>query len=1481
MNRESIKRDIAIIGISCKFSKSENPNEFWENLKEGNQMIQFYSDEELAKLGVDKSTIDNPAYIKRKSTIQNSDSFDYPFFSYTKDEANLMDPQIRILHQQVWSAIEDAGYNASAYKDKIGMYMTAEDNFNWIAHSFISENKNVDPFYLSFINNKNFISSLISYNLNLKGPSIAVDTACSSSLMTIHLASKSLLLRECSLAVAGGINLNTKVTKGHFYHEGGIGSKDGYCRTFDSESSGTTGAEGSGVVVLKRLEEAIRDRDNIYAVIRSSAVNNDGRKIGYTAPSVKGQAECIKMAHRMANVPYNTISYIEAHGTGTKLGDPIEIEALNQAFNYDTTHQCAVGSLKSNIGHSGNAAGVGGLIKATLSLKNKMIPGVSNYKTPNPEINFKGGPFFVNAQLTKWESKNNLPLRAGVSSFGIGGTNVHMILEEFEKTEKQSASRPFQLITYSAKNENSLINYKEKLKNFVENQPFQLADLAYTLKTGRAEFAYKSVIVAKDKEELGSKLQDSNLAIDVQKEKKDLVFMFSGQGTQYFKMGKDLYDHEPEFKKIIDEGFQILHKNTGQDFAQILGYRSNETIDENRINETQYTQPLLFLIEYALASVLLKWGIKPHNMIGHSLGEYTAACIAEVFSFEDALKLIAKRAQLMSGVEKGSMVAIDASIDTIAGLLNTNLSIAAINSPTSCVVSGTKNDIENFIQILTLQDISCSQLKTSHAFHSGMMDVILDKYEQELDTIQFSNPKLQYISNLTGKQILDTEATSSKYWVRHLRETVNFRDGIDFVLQKPNVVFIEIGPGKTLLSLSRQNQKYANTHVAIELLRRFNESTDDNEKFTTAIGKIWSNGIKIDWNEYYATEERNRISAPTYSFDGYKLDFLVDPFQKIASGLSDYKPFDQWFYMPNWKKAVLAKSKDQDTKSKQFLIFSDDNNVSNLLESQLTTQGNSVIKVIKSDDFERVNGELFQLNPGKEHNFTAFFKELERNNTPIDQIIFNWNFEGEDQEAMLSVFNTFNALCKSLINYNPDFKKKITLLSGLNHEILGDEKSNIALIASMKQLYVCSQENPNLFSCSIDINQEINDPEIIAKVIEDLQYNYTDTTIAFRNGNRWTQFYDNVNLEVKEENKYLKTDKTYLITGGLGKVGKILSTHLSDTYNAKIILTGRSSIPPEDLWDNVLSDSGTNAKVVAAIKALKELKKTNKQVYYYTGDVSDYSTFSKVVEKIEADHGQISGVIHAAGNIENSTFKSVENLSQEIAVKQFLPKVQGTLNINAIFEHRSLDFVWITSSLASVLGGLNYGVYAVSNGFIDAFVNSGRRELKNWFYVNLDGLSEERIDDKKLVEVFERTFSLQDSAQLIVSARDPNSFKLKHGIDSVEDQTIDNERTVDRNVLSVSYQEPETETEQNLCEMIQLFFGYQKVGVLDDFFEMGADSLKAMTLLKRINKTFSVEMNIQDFYSNPNIKKLAAEIELAIEIVSLQDNRKGANTLVI
>ena len=1489
MNRESTKKDIAIIGISCKFLQSQNLNEFWENLKEGNELVQFYTDEELIASGLDAKVLNNPAFVKIKTFVENTDSFDYPFFSYTKDEANLMDPQIRILHEQVWLAMEDAGYNPLSYKEKVGMYTAASDNFNWVAHSMMSGNKNIDPFYLSHINNKNFISTLISYNLNFKGPSVVIDSACSSSLTAVHLASRGLLLRECSLAVASGVDLSTTKEKGYIHQEGMIASKDGHCRTFDKESTGTTGANGVGTIVLKRLEDAIKDRDNVYAVIRSSAVNNDGRrKVGFTAPSIVGQADCIKMAHKFANIPYNTISYIEAHGTATKLGDPVEIEALNKAFDYDTSHKCAIGSLKSNAGHLGHAAGIAGLIKTILALKNKMIPPSLHYKNPNPEINFKGGPFFVNAVLKEWEQKDDLPLRAGVSSFGIGGTNSHVILEAFQQENDGGESRPFQLITYSAKSLQSLKNYTAKLKDFVDKETFNLSDLAYTLNVGREAFNYKKYIICHNKEALSEILSNIVISNDdfvAKNEKKKIVFLFPGQGSQYFKMGQDLYDSEPYFKVLMDQGFKILLDITGEDYSEIIGYNPNENIDSTLINNTKYTQPILFLFEYALASVLLKWDIKPNSMIGHSLGEYVAACIAEVFSLEDALKLIVKRAQLMGALEKGDMISVGALKHTIAELLPETLSIAAINSEDNCVISGATKDMDNFIRILDLNEISYSKLKTSHAFHSGMMDDILAAYEEELLKVKWSNPKMAFISNLSGNEILNTEAISPKYWVRHLRETVNFQDGIDLLLQQNNVVLIEVGPGNTLLKFTKQNKKYSNKCTSIELVRRHSEqSPNDNQKFTTAIGEIWKQQLNINLEHYYAAEQRHRISAPAYCFDPFKLDFIVDPFENLTHTIdaNSIKLSSEWFYIPAWKNTFLTANEENTHKPKNYLIFSDSGTLIMSIEKELSKRGNTVFEVKKGNSYNRINKQLFTVNPDNENDFQSLFWDLENDAIQLEQIIFNWHFEGNRYESALAAFSSLNSLCRNSLEHFPEIKKKITLIGELNYGILENEKRNNTMISAMKQLYVCSQENPEIFSCSIDIDQQISDAQIVSRVADDIDTNYSDTTVSYRNKNRWVEYYENINLGTAAKIKYLGENKTYLITGGLGKIGQLLATYLCDTYNSKVIIVGRKALPAEHTWDDLVNDATANNTTAAIIKKLKELRKGNRQIYYFTSDVSDYNDFNQTVKSIESDHGMISGVIHAAGNLDDSTFKPIENLNASLASKQFAPKINGLLNLEQIFKSRSLDFVWITSSLAAILGGLTYGAYAVANAFMDSFVNSKKDELQNWFCVNLDGIGKERIDAEKLIEIFEKSFSIDFYPQLIVSIKDPNSFKLNHKL-RIEKTSPDpvNSLIDQQDALSDNYLAPVTETEKIICELVESFFGYRKIGIQDNFFDMGGDSLKAMTIIRRINKLFEIEVSIQDFYSKPTIHDLAGEIDLAANIVRLKQNVKGENTFTI
>ncbi|GAA0734315.1 type I polyketide synthase [Aquimarina litoralis] len=1484
MKKELRKKDIAIVGLSCKFNKSEDTEKFWQNLVKGNELLHFYNDKELLALGVDETVINDPNFVKVNSIIDNADSFDYPFFGYTKDEASFMDPQIRILHEQVWSALEDAGCNITSYRGKVGLMLSASDNMNWMAHALLNQSNKINPFYLSQISNKNFISTLISYSLNLKGPSYYSSTACSSSLTSIHLACRSLLMRECSMAVAGGIRLRTTDKKGYYFKKGMIGSKDGHCRTFDEKSTGTVGGDGGAVIVLKRLEDAINDRDNIYAVIRSSAVNNDGkRKVGFTAPSINGQSECIKLAHRIANVPYNTISYIEAHGTGTKLGDPIEVEALNKAFDYDTSHECAIGSVKTNVGHLDAAAGVAGLVKTTLALKNKVIPPTLHFETPNPEINFADGPFYVNAEAKKWKSNNGLPLRAGVSSFGIGGTNVHVVLEESPKIEKGNDSRQFQILPYSAKNKNSLLSYKQKLTSFLAgNKESDIEDIAYTLKVGRSAFAHRSYIVCRDKKEALKQLE-SNVSTFLASTKRDIVFMFPGQGSQYYNMAKDVYYQESYFRSIMDKGFQILHDKTGTDYSEIIGYKYKKGIDKSLINNTHYAQPVIFLIEYAFASLLMKWGIRPSNMIGHSLGEYVAACIADVFSLEEALNILIKRASLMSKVEKGDMLAVGNSENNIKDLLTPDLSIAAINTESSCVVSGNKESIDNLSKALSYSEIPFTKLKTSHAFHSNMMDIILDEYNKELEKINFSVPKFSFISNLTGKPITNEEAISPDYWVKHLRESVKFSEGVDYLLKKANTCFIEVGPGKALSTFCKQNKNFSERNMSVALLRHPKEEKNDNQTLSEGIGMLWSNGVDVDWDEYYSPEIRNKVSIPTYSFSNYSFDVNVNPFEQLTKNgiLSNVKTsVSDWFYSSNWKKSFLNTKLIQDNIPQNYLLFSGKNKLIQNLKNRLLNNDQNIIEVVTGEKFMQHDEFLYSVNPEK--GFERLFEKLESQKKDFNNIIFNWDFKGESQEEILHAFSVVLNLCKALIQYKPDTKKKVTFLSNFNHKVIGNEK--VSLVPStIKTIFsVCAQENPNIFSCSIDTDQHTENSKLISKIIDELRYNYKETNIAYRNEIRWSEFYDNITILDKNINSQVTNNKTYLITGGLGEVGNVLACYLSKKYNAKIIIVGRSKIPSEELWQDYLKKEDANINVISKIKKLKKLKESEKEVFYYQADVTNYEILKTKIKQIEREHGVISGIIHAAGNVDNKTFKLVENITSDTAQKQFDPKIKGTTNLYSIFRERDLDFVWITSSLSSILGGLTYGAYATANRFMDLFVSLKGEELSNWYCLNLAGIGERAITHKDLIQVFEKTFSVSNGIQnLIVSLKDPNIVVNQKTEEINDKKNMASEELIDRPENSTDYSPPESEIEKQLCNLFQSFFGYKRIGLNDNFFELGGDSLKAMTLIKRIHALYGIEINLKEFFAKPNIKELSNEIELALKLINVQKKRKGNNVIKI
>ncbi|UCH93133.1 MAG: acyltransferase domain-containing protein, partial [Candidatus Aminicenantes bacterium] len=811
-----------------------------------------------------------------------------------------------------WEALEDAGYVPANYGGLIGLYAGSENSLGWESLAVLSGMAfEFGTWATSHLSDKDYLVTRVSHRLDLKGPAVTIQTACSTSLAAIHIAGRALLTGDCHIALAGGASVLHTPVRGYLYQEGMIFSPDGHCRAFDGGSQGTVMGEGVGVVVLKPLQTAISDGDHIHAIIKGSAINNDGiSKQGFTAPSVQGQAGVIKAAQRIARVEPESIGYIETHGTGTSLGDPIEIEALNKAFNTKEKKFCGLGSVKTNLGHLGATAGVAGFIKTVLALKNRLIPPSLHFETSNPVIDFENSPFYVNTRLREWENNNGNPLRAGVSSFGIGGTNVHVILEEAPKGTRELAPlSKYHLILLSAKTPSALDKMTKNLTEYFKenllnrgnhenptNPGPTLADAAYTLQVGREAFAYRQVLGCASADEAVEALLSPEptkvKTFQVDDNEPPVVFMFPGQGAQYVNMGRELYQKEPVFREEMDRCFEILKPLMGYDIKEILypsersegSDRSDRSDRSDLIDQTGIAQPLLFVFEYSLAKLLLKWGIEPYAMIGHSIGEYVAACLSGVFLLEDALKLVSARGHLMQGLPPGAMLSVPLREEELQPLLELNgeLSLAAVNSVSHCVVSGPGQAIDGFEKHLKEKGYSSRRLHTSHAFHSKMMDPILKEFEARVTRVELNEPRVPYISNVTGQWITVSQATSPGYWAGHLRETVRMGSGLGELLKKEEAVFVEVGPGRTLSTFVKQQANNKPGPKVINLVRHPRENTADTCYLLNKIGHLWGYGKAIEWKEFYRGEKRNRLPLPTYPFAGQRFWIEGHPLKIIA-----------------------------------------------------------------------------------------------------------------------------------------------------------------------------------------------------------------------------------------------------------------------------------------------------------------------------------------------------------------------------------------------------------------------------------------------------------------------------------------------------------------------------------------------------------------------------------------------------------------------
>jgi len=868
---KSFNNDIAIISMAGRFPGANTIDEFWDLLAQGKETISFFSEAEL-DASIPQNIKNDPAYVKARGVIDKADEFDAGFFGFNPRNAELMDPQQRVFLEIAWEALENSGYLPQRYAGSVGVFAGTGYNTyftnNVLAHPNLVEN--AGQFNVRLLNEKDYIATRTAYQLNLKGPAVAVYSACSTSLLAIAQAVSSIRDGQCDIALAGAASITSPLKSGHFYEEGSIMSKDGHCRPFDADATGTVFSDGAGVVLLKSRGDAERDGDTIYAIIKGIGINNDGADKGsFGAPSAQGQADAIATAINDAGIEPSSIGYIEAHGTATPMGDPIEIEGLNLAFGVQEQKQfCAIGSIKSNMGHLTAASGVAGLIKTALALYHKQIPASLFCNNTNPNIDLAESPFYVNNVLKDWESANSR--RAGVSSFGVGGTNVHVILEEFENVPVETgATKPLSLITWSAKTEASLANYAKKLVGFVEsNDDVSVADIAYTLQNTRADFNFRKFIIAGTRDDLLSKL---NTNIDAASSKKltakasEIVFMFPGQGSQYVNMGRELYENEPAFTEAVNECVGLL-KDTPH--AELLGTLYPVAIDENvaeNVTNTFYAQPAIFILEYAMAKLWMSWGIQPAVLTGHSIGEFVAAHLAGVFDLQDALKLISARAEMVSKVSKGSMLAVRLEAAQLENILPKELSIAAINSNKLCVVAGPDNAIANFSIRLTEKNIAARLLQTSHAFHSTMMDDVVAPFEAIVKSIKLNPPIKPIVSTVTGAWMSEAEAVNPAYWANQLRNTVRFADAINTLQEDENRLLLEVGPGNVLATLARQQVTVKST-VIISGLEK-NETLSEYYCVLRTVGQLWLNGVDIDWKAVYYNQKRRKINLPAYAFD--------------------------------------------------------------------------------------------------------------------------------------------------------------------------------------------------------------------------------------------------------------------------------------------------------------------------------------------------------------------------------------------------------------------------------------------------------------------------------------------------------------------------------------------------------------------------------------------------------------------------------------
>lgn len=1545
--------DIAIVGMACRLPGARNLEEFWRNLAGGVESISRLSDEEILASGVPEEFLRAPNYVKAAPLLDEPGAFDAAFFGFSPAEARALDPQQRILLELAHEALENAGYDPERYRGRIGVFTGAAMNtyftnvglFGRLAEDYI-------PTLIG--NDKDFLSTRISYKLNLKGPSITVQTACSTSMVAVHLARQSLLSGESDMALAGAISVRVPHRAGYLSDPGGVVSPDGHVRAFDAKANGTVFGSGGGILVLKRYDDAVADGDAIRAVIKGSAVNNDGsEKAGYTAPSVNSQADVVVEALANAGIGADEISYVEAHGSGTPVGDPIEIKALTKAFRSATQRAgyCAIGSVKTNVGHLDVAAAVTGMIKTVLALEHRQLPPTLHFTEANPEIDFPSTPFYVNTELREWVSDG--PRRAGVMSTGMGGTNAHVVLEEAPVADRLSATGAAQLFILSAKTEAALDAAQANLREVIKaGEALDMAAAAYTLQVGRKPFAQRRYFVASSRqhalnaldglaalEPFGAQRIFSGRAAD---ERRPLVFLLPGIGDHYVGMAHGLYENWPVFKAALDRcaallvpelGCDILsllypasqswkRSGTGKgiDLKKMLGRQGEGAHDAEaqRLNRTLFAQPALFAIEYATACLWQSLGITADAIVGHSMGEYVAACLAGVLSLEDALYLIAARAKLVDALPQGAMLAVALPEAELTALLPEELSIALINGANLCVVAGPVAAVAQFEKTLSAQEIIYRPVQNGHAFHSKMLEPMAQAFADVVAGVRLHEPRLPYVSNVTGAWITKTEATSPAYWARHATHTARFNDAVQQVWQLDNPILLEVGPGRTLGVLAGQHpaRPAGATASALASIRHHYDQQSDGDYMLHAIGKLWLSGAAVQWEEL-PTASRRRVALPSYPFEHQNFwlaPLLANPSAAAkANAVADKPGVDGWFYAPIWEPKPFALERIEASLPEDafWLIVDAAEGGAEPLRGYLQARQQQVGLARLGRSFVNHGDGSFELNGTAVDDYVKLFRALAEQPAKAIHIVFMASCQRADAPAKDDRelgFYSLLFMAQAIGEANLTLPITIGLITNRVHEVTGEETLQPDMATVLGPCGVIPKELPNVQCFNIDLAIQRSVEELSAATMAALVGEFyrppRARVIAYRGRYRWQKGYRQVSLPAPAAlngalpSQRLRRGGVYLITGGTGGIGLSICKYLAQACQPTLVLTKQQPFPAKSQWQELLAAGTAPSRQRRIIASLCEIEQLGAKVEVVVAEAADREAMGRVINEAQQEHGALHGVIHAAGIVRAGL---IQTKSQAEAAAVLAPKVTGTDILYDLVKDVGLDFFVLFSSITAVITPYAEADYSAANAYLDAFAHYANAHSKfhtlaiNWpGWKEIGQLADLEVKpgleawkqaalDKAIVTAdgvaaFRRALA-SDLTQVIVSPE-----ALQRVIEEAElpfDHTkyLSTGATTNGNAAaahndSEKKQLPAAQdVEAVLSGIWQQVLGFDEIDPQDNFSQLGGHSLLAMQIVAQMRSAFGIGFTVREFFAAPSIAQASALVRTRVN-----GNGNGATT---